>query len=356
MNADKNSDGLRYIANPPNPWHAQSSEWLGEPPPAKLQIYEETATKHIITKNSSPDVGFDYTVNVYRGCTHACNYCFARPYHEYLDFGAGTDFETKIVVKVNAPELLMRDIKANRHKGDRIMFSFASDAYQPLEGVYKLTRACLEVCLKMNQPVGILTKGPLITRDLDILVPMSEKGLLAGIFMTIPFVDAKLSLAFEPHVALPNSRFRALKKLTDAGIRTGVAVAPIIPGVNANQIPLVLQAAREAGAEWAFMNYLRLPGSVAPYFVETTRRRLPLMADKIINKVKRERHGKLNNPNFFERMKGTTEEYHAAVKLFNVWHKRLGFHERTSADRSMMSDESLFKEPTPSEQLSLFDR
>lgn len=328
MNTDKNSDGLRYVANPPNPWHAQSSEWLGEPPPARLEVFEETATRHIITKNSSPDVGFDYTVNVYRGCTHACNYCFARPYHEYLDFGAGTDFETKIVVKINAPELLAADIKANRHKGDRIMFSFASDAYQPLEGVYKLTRQCMEVCLKMNQRVGILTKGPLITRDIDILSAMSEKGLLAGIHMTIPFVDPVISQAFEPHTALPASRFRALKKLSDAGIKTGVAIAPIIPGVNANQIPLVLQAAKDAGAVWAFMNYLRLPGSVAPYFVETVRRRLPLMADKIINKVKRERNGKFNDPRFFNRMKGTTEEYHTAVRLFNLWHRKLGFKER----------------------------
>lgn len=354
MNADKNNNGLRYNANPPNPWHALSSEWLGEPPPAKLQVFEETATKHIITKNSSPDVGFDYTVNVYRGCTHACNYCFARPYHEYLDFGAGTDFETKIVVKVNAPELLERDIKANRHKGDRIMFSFASDAYQPLEGVYKLTRQCLEVCLKYRQPVGILTKGPLIARDIDILSEMSERGLLVGVHMTIPFVDPKLSQAFEPHTALPAGRFRAMRKLSDAGIRTGVAVAPIIPGVNANQIPLVLEAAKEAGASWAFMNYLRLPGSVAPYFVETTKLRLPLMADKIIAKVKRERHGKLNNPNFFERMKGTTEEYHMAVRLFKLWHKKLGFEERMPEDRYIQNGQISVDNLSKVEQPTLF--
>jgi DNA repair photolyase len=354
MNASKNNEGLRYNANPPNPWHAHSSEWIGEPPAAKLQVYEETATKHIITKNSSPDVGFDYTVNVYRGCTHACNYCFARPYHEYLDFGAGTDFETKIVVKINAPELLRADIKANRHKGDRIMFSFASDAYQPLEGVYKLTRECLKVCLEMSQPVGILTKGPLITRDIDIFQEMTKKKLLAGIHMTIPFVDPKISQAFEPHTALPASRFRALKKLSDAGITTGVAIAPIIPGVNANQIPLVLQAAKEAGARWAFMNYLRLPGSVAPYFVETTRLRLPLMADKIINKVKRERHGKLNNANFFERMRGTTEEYHAAVKLFKLWHKRLGFADREADKEYFNYPMKKQEDSSAAEQPSLF--
>ena len=340
MNTGKNNEGLRYVANPPNPWHAQESEWLGEPPAARLEVYEETATKHIINKNSSPDVGFDYSVNVYRGCTHACNYCFARPYHEYLDFGAGTDFETKIVVKINAPELLAADIKANKHKGEVIMFSFASDAYQPLEGVYKLTRACIKVCLDLNQAVGIMTKGPLITRDIDLLSEMAEKGLIARVFMTIPFYDPKISQAFEPHTALPASRFRALKKLSDAGIPTGLSVAPVIPGVNANQIPLVLQAAREAGAQWAFMNYLRLPGSVAPYFVETTRRRLPLMADKIINKVKRERNGKFNDPRFFERMKGTTEEYHAAVRLFKLWHKKLGFNSQRPSDRGAKPEEN----------------
>jgi len=355
MIVDRNNSGLRYVANPPNPWHAQSSEWLGEPPPARLEVYEETATKHIINKNNSPDVGFDYTVNVYRGCTHACNYCFARPYHEYLDFGAGTDFETKIVVKINAPELLAADIKANKHKGERIMFSFASDAYQPLEGVYKLTRACIQVCLDLNQPIGIMTKGPLITRDIDILAPMAEKGLLALVFMTIPFFDAETSKAFEPHTASPASRFRALKQLSEAGIPTGVAVAPVIPGVNARQIPLVLQAARDAGAQTAFMNYLRLPGSVAPYFVETVRRRLPLMADKIINKVKRERNGKFNDPRFFSRMKGTTEEYRMAVKLFNLWHKKLGFNERQPAENNAIAQENIpAEEARQIEQLSLF--
>lgn len=354
MNTGKNNEGLRYNANPPNPWHELSSEWIEEPPPAKLQVFEETATKHIINKNNSPDIGFDYTVNVYRGCTHACNYCFARPYHEYLDFGAGTDFETKIVVKVNAPELLRADLKAGKNKGETIMFSFASDAYQPLEGVYKLTRSCIEVCAEFGQSIGIMTKAPLITRDIDILAPMAERGLLKRVFITIPFFDPKISQAFEPHTALPASRFRAMKKLTEAGIPVGLSVSPIIPGVNANQIPLVLQAAKEAGAQWAFMNYLRLPGSVAPYFVETTRRRLPLMADKIINKVKRERHGKLNNPNFFDRMKGTTEEYHAAVKLFNLWHRKLGFESQRPDDRGAKKEPVVIKEALLIEQPKLF--
>lgn len=353
MIADKNKEGLRYVANPPNPWQSQSSEWLGEPPPARLEVYEETATKTIINKNNSPDVGFDYTVNVYRGCTHACNYCFARPYHEYLDFGAGTDFETKIVVKINAPELLAADIKANKHHGERIMFSFASDAYQPIEGVYKLTRECLKVCLEMNQQIGIFTKGPLITRDIDILSRMGERGLIARIYLSIPFFDVETSRVFEPHTALPASRFRVLKKLSEAGIPTGVAVAPVIPGVNAQQMPLVLQAAWDAGARSAFMNYLRLPGSVAPYFVETVRRRLPTKADKIFHKIKQERGGKFNDPRFFSRMKGTTEEYRMAVKLFDHWHKKLGFNER-HYDEDLAKKNNTEKPVQKTEQPSLF--
>ncbi len=156
---------MRRVTNPPNPFLSTSIEWTGEPPEAELEVFEETATRSIITRNESPDVGFEYSVNLYRGCTHACAYCFARPYHEYLGFGAGTDFERKIVVKVRAPELLRRELMKPSWKGDALAFSFTSDPYLPLETHYRLTRKCLEICLEFRQPVSIVTKSALVRRD-----------------------------------------------------------------------------------------------------------------------------------------------------------------------------------------------
>ncbi|HTG88118.1 MAG TPA: hypothetical protein VL907_13825, partial [Pyrinomonadaceae bacterium] len=152
---------MQYVENPPNPWLVHSVEWIGEPPETKLEVFEETETRHIITHNDSPDVGFDYTVNCYRGCIHGCTYCFSRPTHEYLGYGAGTDFDRKIVAKVNAPELLRKELMKPSWKGDEIVFSFTSDPYIPLEANYKLTRRCLEICAEFRQPVGLITKSAL---------------------------------------------------------------------------------------------------------------------------------------------------------------------------------------------------
>ena len=159
---------MRFIANPPNPWLSHSVEWIGEPPPAKIEVYEETETRSIISHNDSPDVAFDHSINCYRGCIHGCTYCFSRPTHEYLDFGAGTDFERKIVVKVNAAELLRKELMKPSWKGEQIVFSFTSDPYIPLEANYKLTRQCLEVLVEFRQPVGIIT-------SLDLLKMVAEQ-------------------------------------------------------------------------------------------------------------------------------------------------------------------------------------
>src|SRR5436305_723057 len=167
---------MRYVANPPNPWLTQSVEWIGKPPPAKIEVFEETETRSIISHNDSPDVAFDYSINCYRGCIHACTYCFSRPTHEYLDFGAGTDFERKIVVKLKAAELLRKELMKSSWKGDEIVFSFTSDPYIPLEANYKLTRACLEVCAEFRNPVGIITKSALIRRDIDVLQKLSTEA------------------------------------------------------------------------------------------------------------------------------------------------------------------------------------
>src|SRR5437899_12164665 len=255
---------MRHVDNPPNPWLSHSVEWIGEPPPAKIEVFEETDTRSIISHNNSPDVGFDYSVNCYRGCIHGCTYCFSRPTHEYLDFGAGTDFERKIVVKVKAAELLRKELMKPSWKGDEIVFSFTSDPYIPLEANYKLTRACLEVCAEFRNPVGIVTKSALIRRDIDVLQKLSTEASV-GVYFSIPFSDYEIARSVEPFAPSPNARFMAMKALADAGIQVGIVIAPTIPGLTTDILGL-LEGAKGCGASKAFLNMLLLPGSVATSF------------------------------------------------------------------------------------------
>ncbi|MCA1558293.1 MAG: PA0069 family radical SAM protein [Acidobacteria bacterium] len=316
---------MRYVNNPPNPWLKHTVEWLGEPPAASLEVFEETETRSIITHNQSPDVGFDYSVNCYRGCSHACAYCFSRPTHEYLGFGAGTDFERKLVVKVRAPALLRKELMRPSWKGDEIAFSFTSDPYVPLEAHYKLTRGCLEVCLEFRNPVSVVTKSALVIRDKDVLSELAKEAH-AAVFFSIPFRDNETARALEPYVSAPDARFKAMKELSDAGIPVGLAIAPVIPGLNDSHIPDLLKRARDAGASAAFINLLRLPGSVAPYFEERLRERLPTKADRILSHIKEERGGRLNSSEFGKRMRGRSEQWRVVEKLFKLHCQRLGFN------------------------------
>ena len=311
---------MRQINNPPNPYHKYSADFLGEPPPTKLEVFEERATKSIITKSTMPETGVRYTVNCYRGCIHACTYCFARRYHEFLGYGAGTDFETKIVVKINAPEILRNDLRKTKEKISHLEFSFTTDPYLPLEANYELTRKCLEVCAEFKMPVSIITKSPLVTRDLDILTKMN-----ATVFFSIPFPTTEKSKPFELYTPVPDARFRAMKTLTDAGIRVGIGIAPIILGYNDSDIPVLLEKARANGATKAFINLIHFDSdSIEEYFVTHLKEKLPTKADKILNALKRERGGKLRHKTFAERS-GKTEQWQTAVKLFNLHFKRLGF-------------------------------
>ncbi|MER3428054.1 MAG: radical SAM protein [Pyrinomonas sp.] len=338
---------MRYISNPPNPWASEEVEWIGEPPEARLEIYEETETRCIITSNNSPDIGFDYSVNCYRGCTHACSYCFSRPTHEYLGFGAGTDFETKIVVKVRAAELLRAELDRPSWRGDLLVFSFTSDPYLPLEAHYRLTRRCLEVCLDYRQPVSIVTKSALVRRDKDLLRRLVEEADCA-VHFSIPFRDPEISRALEPFTALPDARFRAMRELAEVGIPVGIGIAPVIPGLNDADIPELLKRAHEAGARTAWMTMLRLPGSVAPYFEEQVRAKLPTRAARILNHIREERGGKLYASEFGARMKGTSEQWRMAERLFDVYCRRLGFNSTRNARRRTFR--------RPSEQGALFER
>lgn len=337
---------MRYVENPPNPWLTHSVEWIGEPPEAKLEVFEEVDTRKIITRNDSPDVSFDYSINCYRGCIHGCTYCFSRPTHEYLGYGAGTDFDRKIIVKVNAPQLLRQELMKSSWKGDEIVFSFTSDPYLPLEANYKLTRQCLQICAEFQNPVGVITKSAMIRRDIDVLQELSGKASL-GVFFTIPFTDVETSKAVEPYAPLPNARFGAMKALADAGITVGIAIAPVIPGLSTD-IPELLKRAKDAGATQAFINMLRLPGSVAPYFEERLRATLPTKAERVLHRIREARDGKLNSSVFVERMRGKGQYWEATESLFKIHAERLGFNKRRD---HVESTNTTFRRPTAQQNL-----
>ncbi|MFN0138690.1 MAG: radical SAM protein [Pyrinomonadaceae bacterium] len=319
---------MRQIKNPPNPYNRYSAEYVGEPPPTKLEVFEEIATKKVITKAFASDWegGWRYTVNCYRGCVHGCTYCFARQYHEYLGYGAGTDFETKIVVKPNAPELLRGELKKCRDKMPHLDFSFATDPYIALEAEYKLTRQCLEVCAEFRVPVGVITKSPLVTRDIDILKKLDK----VTVFFSLPFLTKEKSNPFEPYTPVPEARFRAMREIADAGITVGIGIAPVIPGYNESDIPGLLEKAKDCGATRAFMSMLHLDtDSIEEYFVQKMHERLPpTRVAKIINTIKRERGGTLRHSTYKERDQGKTEQWDMTVKLFNFHAERLGFNQR----------------------------
>lgn len=337
---------MRHIINPPNPYDRYSAEFIGEPPPTKLEVFEETATKKVITKAfaSGWEGGWRYTVNCYRGCIHGCTYCFARQYHEYLGYGAGTDFETKIVVKANTPRLLREELKKTRQKMPHLDFSFATDPYLPLEAEYKLTRQCLEVCAEFGVPVGVITKSALVTRDIDVLKRLSK----VSVFFSLPFLTKEKSNPFEPYTPVPEARFRAMKMLSDEGIQTGIGIAPVIPGYNESDIPGLLEKAKESGATRAFMSMLHIDSdSIEQYFVQKMHERLPpTRVTKIINAMTRERGGSLRHKSFAERSVGKTEQWAVTKKLFDFHAKRLGLrgHEQSveTEPETALIQQSLF--------------
>lgn len=312
----------KQVFNPPNPYSAVDLEWIDAAPDADLSIFEEEA-KSIITRNESPDVGFSFSVNPYRGCFHACAYCYARPTHQYLDFGAGTDFERKIVAKVNAPQLLHAEFMKRSWSGDTLAFSGITDCYQPLEASYRLTRQCLEVCARFANPVTIITKGALIRRDLDLLVQLREHSAIQ-VYMSVAFANDELSKKLEPGAPRPSTRFRAMRELTEAGIPVGVGVAPIIPGLNDREIPKILELAKAAGATSAFMTLVRLPKEVKPVFIERLEREFPSRAKKVLSQIGAMKGGTLNRTEFGARMKGDGPQWDAVRFLFERSVERLG--------------------------------
>lgn len=337
----------RPVQNPPNPWRSDSIEYLDEPPIANLEVFEEEA-KSIVASNDSPDIGFNFSVNPYRGCYHACAYCYARPSHQYLGFGAGTDFERKIVVKKNAVELLRAHFEKRSWRGDQLAFSGVTDAYQPLEAAYRLTRGCLEVCLEYRNPVGIVTKGALIMRDAELLGELAARARAVA-FISVPFSDESLRKRVEPNASPIDKRFAAMSALASQGVEVGVAVAPIIPGLNDRQIPEVLARAKDAGATRAFFVMLRLPAEVRPVFLERIAEAVPGEAAKIESALVQIRRGKLNESAFGKRMRGEGPRYEVIEALFDSQCRRLGLKRR---DERAEERTSTFARPRA--QLSLF--
>jgi DNA repair photolyase len=323
---------MRPISNPPNPWLSTHVEYLDEPPPAELHVYEELAHS-ALSENDSPDIGFRWSVNPYRGCAHACAYCYARPTHQYLGFGAGTDFERRIVVKTNIHERLALELARPSWKRETVVFSGNTDCYQPLEASYGLTRRCLEVCRARRTPVGIVTKGTLVRRDLDVLSELA-RGPGASVFVSIPFLDEETGRLVEPGAPSPRRRLETLKLLSEAGIETGVAIAPLIPGLNESEIAGILAAARGAGATKAFLTLLRLPAEVLPVFRERLAAAFPERARKVENALREMKDGAWNRSAFGERMRGSGPRWDALEQLFEIQCRRLGLNRKRVGERS----------------------
>jgi DNA repair photolyase len=335
-------------ANPPVRFETRRTDYFDTAPPVGMVVYEDSS-KSILSKNDSPDVGFRWSVNPYRGCLHACAYCYARPSHEYLSLGSGTDFDRKILVKPRAPELLREAFERRSWSGELILFSGNTDCYQPLEAEWQLTRRCLEVCVEYGNPVHIITKAALIERDMDVLSALQERASV-GISVSVPFWDERTARAIEPYAPSPQRRMRTVGRLSQRGFEVTVNVAPLIPGLSDRDVPSILEAAAAAGAKRAALIPLRLPGAVKEVFAERIRAAVPLTADKILARTREMRGGKLHESRFGLRMTGEGEYFGAIEALFKSTARRLGLND---SDCSGPLPET-FRRPKRG-QLGLFD-
>jgi DNA repair photolyase len=308
--------------------------------------YLPDSSRSILSENDSPDVGFDVGVNPYRGCEHGCVYCFARPFHEYLGFSAGLDFETRILVKHEAPRLLAAALEAKSWRPRPVAMSGATDPYQPAERQFRITRACLEVLRDFRNPVVIITKNQLVARDADLLADLAQHQA-AAVYVSLTTLDLGLNRILEPRSSSPVQRLAAIRTLADAGVPVGVLVAPLIPGLTDHEAPALLAAAAEAGATHAGYILLRLPLAVAPLFERWLEQHFPQRKDKVLNRLRAMRGGALYRGDFGSRMKGTGESSEMLARLFDVAARKAGL----SRERMPLSA-AAFRRPGP-EQLPL---
>jgi DNA repair photolyase len=338
---------------------AYDDGWVQEHPEGddrralKTQITEERAAS-ILSRNQSPDIPFTQSINPYQGCEHGCSYCYARPTHAYRNLSPGVDFETRIFAKMNAAELLRKELSRPAYKCEVISLGANTDPYQPAERKLGITRSILEVCNEFNQPVGIVTKNALVERDLDILAAMAQKRLV-NVFLSVNNLDHEIARRLEPRCVAPRRRIEAIRALAQAGVPVGVLVAPVIPFLTDDQIEAVLEAAFEAGATQAGYVVLRLPYEVKTLFRDWLERHYPLKAKHVMSRVHDLRGGRDNDPNFGSRMRGQGEFAELLSKRFAIAKRRIGYAERDRMLRNASLDTSRFRVPQPvTGQLPLF--
>ena len=309
--------------------------------PVKTRFYRDDS-RTILSKNNSPDIPFDLSLNPYRGCEHGCAYCYARQYHEFAGFSCGLDFESKIMVKEKAPELLRRELMHRHWRPQVIALSGATDCYQPVERSLRLTRGCLEVLHEFRNPVSIVTKNGLVSRDLDLLSGLAEVGA-AVVSLSITTLDGELASKLEPRAASPRRRLRTISELAEGGVPVGVMVAPVIPGLNDHEVPEILAAARGAGARFACYQSLRLPHGVAGLFDRWLEEHLPDQRKKILRRVESLHGGELGDPGCGVRMRGLGPFAEEIRDLFRLSRSRAGFSDEEGVALSAAS----FRRPGP---------
>jgi len=316
--------------NPANRFESLSLErdidWNPEEDPSPKTQFLRDLSQSIISYNNSPDISFRAGINPYRGCEHGCSYCYARQTHEYLGFSAGLDFESRIMVKENAPELLRRELSSKSWKPQLLAMSGVTDCYQPVERRLQITRKCLAVLAEFRNPVCIITKNFLVTRDLDHLTELARHKAVM-VHLSINSLDASLARKLEPRASSPNQRLAAVETLAKAGVPVGVLVAPVIPALNDHEMPSVLAAAKSAGAGWAGTEVLRLPLTVSPVFQEWLERNFPEKKEKVLGRIRAIRGGKLNDARFGSRMRGEGIFAAQISQMFHVARRKVGLAE-----------------------------
>jgi DNA repair photolyase len=338
--------------NPPNRFvgtrHERDPEAGEDEASAPATQFITDAARTILTTNRSPDVGFEASINPYRGCEHGCAYCYARPTHEYLGFSAGLDFETKILVKEDAPRLLRRELSAPRWMPKPVALSGVTDCYQPAERRLRLTRRCLEVLAEFRNPVVVITKNRLVTRDLDLLGELARHEA-AAVYLSITTLDAGLARALEPRTSPPALRLEAIEALTGAGVPAGVLVAPVIPGLTDHELPAIIAAAASAGAQYAGHTPLRLPLGVAELFERWLERHVPARKQRVLGRIRALRGGRLNDARFGSRMQGQGSFADLIAGLYATACRRAGLE-----GRGPHLSTAAFRRPTGG-QLLLFE-
>ena len=316
--------------NPPNRFEKiilePDSDWNPDDDPLPRTQFFKDLTQTVISRHNSPDISFKASLNPYRGCEHGCIYCYARPTHEYLGFSAGLDFESKIMVKADAPELLRQELSSPKYQPQVIFLSGVTDCYQPVERKLKLTRRCLEVLAEFRNPVFIVTKNQLVTRDLDLLGELARHRAV-GVLLSITTLDSHLRKVMEPRTSPPAARLAAIRELAAAGIPVGVNVAPIIPGLTDHEMPAILKAAAEAGATSAGYTVVRLPHAVALLFEAWLKTHFPNQKEKVLNQLRAMHGGKLYDSQWGKRFGGEGIFAEQIAQMFDVARRKAGLRQ-----------------------------